>query len=180
MNKNKLILITVFLIILLIGFFYLFQAQASKPQYYRAIVVSLKQLAENNLTLEKINIEAIYPAKEEKESKFSNCYEAKILSQNNKVLYSTKIPKQYLYSRFTYPGYEQQGLITKLNSQIELYLPLYTNAQKLVIENENENTMMSINLSYLQNEEVSTLENLCGNSICDQKESKTICPSDCQ
>jgi hypothetical protein len=180
MDKQKIIISFLVIAVLLSAVFWFKQQKDSQPQYHRAIVVGLKQLAENNLSLEKIKVEATYPAKPEVESDFGNYYEAKILSQNNKVLYTTKIPKQYFYSRFTYPGYEQQGLIAKLNDQIELYLPLYSNSQKLVIEDENNNTLMNVNLDYLSSEETEEPENLCGNGICDQKESKVNCAVDCR
>lgn len=147
MKTNSRLLI--FLIVIagvLVTLYYWFVVKPEQMQPHRSIIVVLKQLAENNLQLKEVKVETIYPAEPFHSSRLEKYYQAKVLSQNNKVLYTTQIPKVYLVSRFTYPEYQAVPPVTQNNTDIDLYLPVYPISDKVVIEDEAGNTIMSINL----------------------------------
>jgi len=147
MRSNKLvgIILTIGLIAVTVFLFW----QRQQPKKFGAVKVLIKQLSENDLQLQKITVESTYPARSFSNDQLTKYYQAKVLDKNDKVLYLTQVPKQYLISRFTYPGYEVNDLITKPNSEISLYLPIYPNSEKLVVTDENENTIMSVSLENL-------------------------------
>lgn len=149
MNNNKLIGILIFSGLILGVIFYLFNQNRLQPKEHQAIKISLKQLSENNLNLTEISLLKTYPAKQFVNKSWDKYYQAKIVDGKGKALYLTQIPKQYLISRFTYPQYQTTDLIVKNNDNIDLYLPVYSIANKLVIENELGHTLMSVSLKNL-------------------------------
>lgn len=176
--NNRLIGIFVVLIIV-IGFAYFFiRKNSTKPEYHRSVKVLIKQISENNLNLEELKVEPIYSSASFNNSQLKKYYQVKLLTKNQKLLYTTQVPKQYLVSRFTYPEYEPALPIVKNNTDISLYLPFYNQAEKIVIEDELGNTIMSINLKNLDIPSFNQ-ENLCGNGICDKTESRFTCGLDC-
>jgi len=148
-GNNKLITAVVILVPILAIGFYLWKQEAVLPKEHQAVKVFIKQLSENNLSLEEIKISKTYPAKPFKNEQLRDYYQAKIVDKKGHSLYLTQIPKEYLISRFTYPQYQTVGLITKPNNDIDLYLPVYQSADKLIIEDEVGNTLMTINLQNL-------------------------------
>lgn len=148
MNNAKIIAAFAFLALLLLGFF-LWNKNQLTPETHRAIKILIKQASENQLSLEEIEVLQTYPAKSIPKQSISKYYEAKILDSKEKVLYITQVPKEYLLSRFTYPEYQPVPLITKMNTDISLFLPIYPTAEKLVIENEQGNTLISVSLQNL-------------------------------
>lgn len=150
MNNHKLIGILIFSGLILGTIFYLFNQNRLQPKEHQAIKISIKQLAENNLNLAEIDLLETYPAKQLTNKSWQKYYQAKIVDEKGKEIYLTQIPKQYLISRFTYPEYQATDLIVKNNDQIDLYLPVYPTANKLVIENELGHTLMSVSLENLE------------------------------
>ena len=149
-NTNKLIAILIFSGLLLTTTYYFWNNNRSQAKEYQAIKIAIKQLSENNLNLTEINLRKTYPAKEFTNKSWQKYYTAKILDDKGNSLYTTTIPKQYLISRFTYPDYQTTNLIVKNNDNIDLFLPVFPKANKLVIENELGHTLMSINLKNLE------------------------------
>jgi len=178
-NNAKLLSVVIVLLLIFGGLYYFLKIAQPKPLYHQAIKLSLNQLGNNDLSLGELKLESTYSEAAKNDPKITAYYQAKIVARNNKVLYTTQVPKEYLFTAFTYAGYPAVPPQPVPNSQIELYLPVYTNAEKAVIEDEVGNTIMSINLKNLSPESTNT-ENLCGNSICDSNESRFNCDADCQ
>jgi|GEM_PF-1426937 len=178
-NNTKLLSIVAILLLIFGGLYYFLKIVQPKPLYHQAIKLSLNQLGNNELSLQELKLESTYSETAKSDPKITAYYQAKIVTRNNKVLYTTQVPKEYLFTAFTYAGYQAAPPQSVINSQIELYLPVYKNAEKAVIEDEMGNTIMSINLKNLSTADVGT-PNLCGNSICDAGESRFNCDADCQ
>ena len=178
--NNKKIGILIILTLVVVASYFFINNKNDKPEYHRSIKVLIKQISENNLNLEELKVEPIYSSKSNLNSQLEKYYHVKLVTIKNKVLYNTKVPKQYLVSRFTYPEYEQTAPISVQNTDISLYLPVYQKADKIVIEDELGNTIMSINLKNINQQKSEVQENLCGNGICDKNESRFTCGLDCQ
>jgi hypothetical protein len=179
-NNTKLFSIIVVLLLIFGALYYFLQVSQPKPKYHQALKLSLSQLANNELSLKELKLESTYSEAAKNDPKVTAYYQAKILARNNKVLYTTQVPKEYLFTAFTYAGYEALPPMPVINSEIELYLPVYENAEKATIEDEAGNTIMSINLKSLSAESPNNHTDLCGNSICDLGENRSNCDADCQ
>lgn len=151
MNNNAKIIAAFLILGLILGGWYFLGQQQRLPKEHQAIKILIKQAAENSLSLEAIDVYQTNPAKAYKNNRWEKYYQAKIVDQKGQTLYLTQIPKQYLISRFTYPEYEPVGLIEKLNTDIDLFLPIYPTADKLIIQDEQENTLITVSLENLEN-----------------------------
>lgn len=148
-KQNRLIVVFVTLIALLIGVYFLLRNFAGRPEAHRAVYVTLERLSENNLRLNSIELKTIYPANPIYSAQIAKYYQIKVLAKNDRVLYSTQVPKEYMVSRFTYPGFPISAPVTIPNQNIDLFLPVYSQADKMTIEDEVGNTLMSVNLKSL-------------------------------
>lgn len=152
MNNQRSILIIIIAAVILTIIFFVWKKQ-NTPAKNQAINVLIRQLSNNNLSLEQIKLQKIYPSKPEVNQNLDSYYQAKIINKNGQVLYLTQIPKEYLISRFTYPQYQSVGLINKPNNEISLFLPVYPDSDKLVIEDESGNSLISVNLQNITDED---------------------------
>ena len=146
MSSNKKILTWLFGILTGLGLIYFLFFHQPKPAEHKAIKLVLKQVEENKLNLTTVQLKDIFPSKENKGPYLEKYYSIKIVNKNNKPIFETKAPKQSIISRFVYPGGNQNPIIVKPNEEVSLYLPVYENADKAVVTDENGNTLISINL----------------------------------
>lgn len=149
MKKNQIILVVLTIIVLLvIGIFYFLSS--NQPAKHSAIRIHLNQLSENNLQLQQIIKEAIYPAKENTNPYIEKYYQVTIKNKDKNILYQTKLAKQKTMMFFSYPGAERAPNIT-LHKDLVLYLPVYPHADQVVISDEQNNNLISINIAqYLE------------------------------
>lgn len=149
-NNGKLFLILLLTGLVLGGGWFFWDKKQSLPKEHQAIKIFLKQSQENQLALENIKLYQTFPSKPYLNKNWERYYQIKIVNQKGQTLYLTQVPKKYLISRFTYPGYETVGVLEKLNTDIDLFLPVYPVAKQVIVQDEQNNTLMTINLANVQ------------------------------
>jgi len=148
--KNKRIIIIIFICLGLLAIGGYLWSNNSKPAQHSAIRINLKQLSENNLEIKEIAKETIYPEETNRNPHLESYYSVKIKDQKSNILFQTKTPKQRVTMFFSYPGAERPPKIAMVED-ILLYLPVYSRGDQIVITDEKNNTIMSINLrKYLE------------------------------
>ena len=148
--KNKRIIIIIFICLGLLAIGGYLWLNNNKPAQHSAIRVNLKQLSENNLQIKELAKETIYPEEANQNPYLKSYYSVKIKDQKSNILFQTKSPKQRVTMFFSYPGAERPPDIAMIED-IVLYLPVYSKGDQIVITDENDNTIMRINLrKYLE------------------------------
>jgi len=151
-----------------------------EPIYHQALEVRLNQVQENVLQLTSMQIIDTYPSDNKFTHSFKNYYLLQMQDAKNKVLFETVTAKSEILSFFTDPRYPQRPPLVILKKELNLFLPVYQKAVKLLVSNESGQEIMNINLKGIIKQKSSNIkQRLCGNGICDQSENFINCFTDC-
>lgn len=175
----KFIFITVFIIVLILVLISVLFITTENPLTHQTIKIILKQEQDDRLSIKEIKVEDKYP-EQYKLNPPTNYYVFEIDDKNGQKLFSGKVVnKEILY----YFPLSEDNLspprVTTID-EITVYLPFYTNAERIRILDEKEQVKLELALKEFNLQPLKTIQNLCGNGICDANENIVGCFSDCK